>query len=106
MKDFFENNCEVVKDVLPLYADGGCSAKTGKLIRKHLDMCQSCRKYYKTVKKTAEKTAGEDIPVSVPDFSALRKKIKHRRHVYASVFASALLLIAAGDVIYFLVNDK
>ena len=53
MKDFFENNCEVVKDVLPLYADGGCSAKTGKLIRKHLDMCQSCRKYYKTVKKTS-----------------------------------------------------
>ena len=106
MKDFFENNCEVVRDILPLYADGGCSARTGKLVRKHLDMCQSCRKYYKTVKKTSEKAMGEDIPVSVPDFKELSKKIKHRRHVYTSVITSAFLLIVASNVIYFLTDDK
>lgn len=105
MKDFFENNCEVVRDILPLYADGGCSGRTGKLIRKHLDMCPSCRKYYKNVKRTVEK-AGEEIPVSVPDFKELSKKIKHRRAVYTSVITSAFLLIVASNVIYFLTDDK
>ncbi len=106
MKDFFENNCDIVENLLPIYADGGCSDKTGKLIRKHLDVCPKCRKYLKTVKKSSKKTVSEDIPDSVPDYKALSKKIKHRRALYTSIITSAFILLVAGDVIYFLTNDK
>ena len=106
MKDFFENNCDIVEDLLPLYADGGCSEKTGKLIRKHLDVCPECRKYLKAVKRTAKKIISDDIPDSAPDYKALSRKIKHRRIIRSSVIASTILLLVAGDVIYFLTNDK
>lgn len=109
MKDFFENNCDIVENLLPIYADGGCSEKTGKLIRKHLDVCPKCRKYLKTVKNTKKcnaKTVAEEIPESLPDYKALSKKIRHRRAMYTSVITSAFLLLVAGDIIYFLTNDK
>ena len=105
MKDFFENNCEVVRDILPLYADGGCSGRTAKLVRKHLDICSDCRKYLRSVKRSDKKASCEDIPVSVPDYMELRKKIKHRRTVYTSVITSAFLLLAASNVIYFLTDE-
>lgn len=106
MKDFFENNCDIVEDLLPLYADGGCSEKTAKLIRKHLDVCPECRKYLKAVKRTGKKTVSDEIPDSTPDYKALSKKIKQRRFIRTSVIASTILLLVAGDVIYFLTNDK
>lgn len=106
MKDFFENNCDVVKDLLPLYADGGCSAKTAKLIRKHLDMCKDCRAYLKSVKKQNVKSVNYEIPESHPDYKALSKKIRRRRTVCTSVIASALLLLAAGNAVYFITNDR
>ncbi len=106
MKDFFENNCDIVENLLPIYADGGCSEKTGRLIRKHLDVCPKCRKYLKTVKKGSKKREVEDIPDSVPDYKALSKKIKRRRMIYTSVITAAFILITATDVIYFLTNDK
>ena len=106
MKDFFENNCDIVEDLIPLYADGGCSEKTGKLIRKHLDVCPACRKYLKSVKRTSKKTACDDIPDPIPNYKALSKKIKHRRALYTSVITSAFILLTAADVVYLLLNDR
>ena len=106
MKDFFENNCDVAEDLLPLYADGGCSENTAKLLRKHLDVCPECRKYLKSVKRMKSKVLEDDIPDSAPDYKTLSKKIKRRRKIYTSIITSALILLTAGDIIYFITNDR
>lgn len=36
-------HCNVIQDLLPLYADGACSPETKLLIEKHLENCQDCR---------------------------------------------------------------
>jgi len=35
--------CEVIRDLLPLYIDGVCSRKSRELVEEHLKACESCR---------------------------------------------------------------
>ncbi|MCD7845160.1 MAG: zf-HC2 domain-containing protein [Oscillospiraceae bacterium] len=37
-----EMNCEVIRDLLPLYADGACSPASAALVREHIGGCQDC----------------------------------------------------------------
>lgn len=38
-----KNNCDIIRDLLPLYVDGVCSQDSAKLVEEHLTDCQSCR---------------------------------------------------------------
>ena len=46
-----KNDCEVVRDLLPLYHDGVCSPKSRELIEEHLRECEACRKELEEIKK-------------------------------------------------------
>lgn len=35
-------NCEIIKDLLPLYADGVCSDESAKAVEEHISSCRSC----------------------------------------------------------------
>ena len=105
MKDFFENKCDVVADLLPIYADKSCSGKTASLVRKHLDTCPECRKYLKSIKKPLHSTCKDDIPEPTPNYTALMKKIKRRRIIGTSLIAAAIVTVIAGNIIYFIEND-
>ena len=48
------NDCGVVQDLLPLYADGAASGDTVKYIRRHLAECSACREALRRVKREAE----------------------------------------------------
>ena len=37
-------NCEIIRDLLPLYAEGLCSGESRNLIESHLKTCADCRK--------------------------------------------------------------
>lgn len=36
--------CNIVKDLMPLYAEGLCSEETAEEIREHLEACPECKK--------------------------------------------------------------
>lgn len=40
------NNCEIVKDLLPMYIDGLCSDTSNKLVKQHLSTCSHCKQIY------------------------------------------------------------
>lgn len=44
--------CNVIKDLLPLYIDDVCSNESKELIMEHFDECESCKKYYESMKTT------------------------------------------------------
>lgn len=56
-----KNNCDIIRDLLPLYVDGICSQDSAKLVEEHLTDCQSCR-------ELLDKLRGEEeiIPGSPP----------------------------------------
>ncbi len=37
-----KTHCDIVKDLLPLYADGACSEESMKLVEEHLEECEEC----------------------------------------------------------------
>ncbi len=47
-------NCELIKDLLPLYQDRMCSNVSSKVVEEHLNECNECRLFYKEVKKTTD----------------------------------------------------
>ena len=36
-------NCDIIKDLLPLYCDGVCSEETSRAVEEHLTTCPACR---------------------------------------------------------------
>ena len=45
-------DCNVIKDLLPLYVDECCSEESTKLVAEHLENCGSCRKIYHQMRET------------------------------------------------------
>ena len=41
-----KTNCNVIRDLLPLYIDKISSEETNKLIEEHFEECEECKKYY------------------------------------------------------------
>ena len=37
-----KNSCDVIRDLLPLYADDACSADSRRLVDEHLAECTDC----------------------------------------------------------------
>ena len=42
-------NCDIVRDLLPLYADGLCSEESRKAVEEHLKSCEACRSFYEAM---------------------------------------------------------
>ena len=43
-------HCEVIRDLIPLYADGCCSENTRTLVEEHLAVCPACKEEYDLMK--------------------------------------------------------
>ncbi len=39
-------NCDVIKDLIPLYIDGCCSEESEKKVKEHLESCNSCKQFF------------------------------------------------------------
>ena len=83
--------CEVIQDLLPLYADGLTSEATDREIREHLAQCDACREQYERMKREVEdKIPVEKVETDEIDFL---KKVKRRGR--RNVFIGAVLVLLA-----------
>lgn len=77
-------DCNIIKDLIPLYIDDCCSKESAALVRAHIEDCKRCRELYETLQ-----THYDSIPViSTP---------KHFRKINewkALLLQSALLFIS------------
>lgn len=88
-----KNECSIVKDLLPLYAEGMLSADTAAFVEEHLNACETCKGEF-------EKT-GDPEPAESPEDTAplrsLNRKLKAMRVQTAAltaVFVTALIVSA------------
>lgn len=87
--------CEVIQDLLPMYADGLASEATSREVQEHLEECGACREMYERMKKKVEPGAsGADGARGEIDYL---KKVRSRnlRNVILGA-AAVFLLMAAG----------
>ncbi len=108
MKDIFEKNCSVVFDLLPLYADDSCSARTAELIRHHLLSCKRCRNFLHSIKAPDSTHPNGDIPEPTPDYVSISRRLKRRRAVKNTLLTfSAISAVVLPLAIYsYLTSEK
>jgi len=87
--------CEIIRDLMPLYADGLTSETTDREIRLHLEECEACREMYERMKAEMEGDASQTAG-KPPEIDYLKKV--RRRNVRNVVMAAAgvFLVMAAA----------
>lgn len=42
--------CEIIRDIMPLYVDDACSSSSAEMIKEHLSECDECTRIYQAIK--------------------------------------------------------
>ncbi len=77
-------NCNIIKDLIPLYIDNCCSKESGEIIEEHLEVCTKCKSVYEDMKNTTEISTSTSIPTKIQPISNWK----------ASVLQSILLFVS------------
>ena len=91
-----KNECAIVRDLLPLYAEKMVCRETAEFVRDHLEDCASCRAELEQIGsgQSDKKEKNDEIPAE-NDTAPLARigKIVFKRKMYA-VLMTALILSA------------
>ena len=77
-------NCNIVKDLIPLYVDGCCSGESEKVVEEHINNCNECKKIFEDMK----------APSDIVTVSELPKTFSKLNDWKASVLQSVLLFLS------------
>ncbi len=95
------NKCNIVKDLLPLYADNICSEDSREMVAEHLSSCKECKQEledYRYNTGIGDESEIDEIK-AVADFS---KKLKKRNltKIIVSVVLSLAVIVSAGYILF------
>ncbi len=97
-------NCNVIRDLLPLYVDGAVCDDTASIIQEHLQGCSACRREYELLAK--ELTLPADSQASLGDaemIKGFRKKWRKQKTLIAVL--SVVLSFAACFALFQWMNS-
>ncbi|MCR4962843.1 MAG: zf-HC2 domain-containing protein [Firmicutes bacterium] len=80
--------CSVIRDLLPLYAEGLAGRESAALVQEHVAACASCRDYLAGLQKPAART-----PDSAAPMQQLKKELKKRRLRTAAIAALSVFVL-------------
>ncbi len=83
-------NCNVVKDLIPLYIDDCCSEESSIIVREHLENCSECKAFLESI----------TVPTEVVPMASVPKKLKRISHWKASVLQSVLLFVSFAMITF------
>ena len=83
-------SCDVIKDILPLYAENMVSNDTKELVDSHICDCDRCKKELEVMSK---RTA---LPMDTDDGSLVRVKKDLKKQKWNIVFRTLLIILALG----------
>lgn len=90
-------DCNVIKDLLPLYVDDCCSEESGKLVATHLEGCESCRRAYGQMKKTFQRHEEAVSPVSLRRVSDWKASLIQSVLLFVSFAIVAIGVVLEGN---------
>ena len=88
-------NCNIIKDLLPLYHDDVISEESRELVEEHLKTCLECRNMLEDIKENTK--AKNDSSLEKPIISGL-KVLKKRLHRKAVLTVAASIICAVSVV--------
>ena len=92
--------CEIIRDLMPLYLDDCCSEGSRRLVREHLRQCPECRAYYRHYRSILRKTYREAMRLeNGQEYVRLAKRMRMRRTL---AFSGVLSYVGATLCIFVL----
>lgn len=82
-------NCDVIRDLLPMYAEGLTSEASNRLIEEHLEECTVCRSIARQMREPIE---AEKANIPDPIIALKNQKKKNRRRAVLVCVCSALVV--------------
>lgn len=89
--------CNVIKDLLPLYVDECCSEESAKLVAEHLETCESCRKEYDLMRETLQLQAEAPKAVTLHRISDWKASLLQSVMLFVSFAIITLGVILEGS---------
>ena len=89
-------NCEIVKDLLPLYADDVCTEESRKLVAEHIAHCSECRAELEKMGKHISVKAETDVNV----MKRIRKRMRIEKITVGLISLAAVLGIGIFALLY------
>jgi len=90
-------DCEVIRDLLPLYKDGVSNKKSNEVIEEHLKECKACKEYYDVINKS-EITLPEAPVIENPSIVDYGKRIKKKRKMVFITVVSIIAILLLGMI--------
>lgn len=104
-------DCDIIRDLLPLYAEGMVSEKSRQAVEEHLKECEKCREIYREMREPKPQLHYDTEPAK--SFQKFVKKKKRKLITKTALFTAAVVLaavvirlIAVGGLIAFLAIDS
>ena len=88
-----KKNCNVIKDLLPLYLDKACSLESKELVEEHLSNCANCQKYLDELK--------DNIVLTKTNEETILKKIKQKLNL--KIIRNSLLITFSILLVAFII---
>lgn len=79
-------NCEIIKDLIPLYIDGCCSEESEKAVEEHIGNCCACEKLLEEMQQPTDMVLQSESPKTFSRINSWK----------ASVMQSVLLFVSFG----------
>lgn len=89
-------SCDIIKDLLPLYAEDMTSGDSRSLVEEHIASCECCRQYLKAEKEPLLIQA----EVNIQSIKRIKKSIRKRRWVTACLTCFLVLTVLYGTFMY------
>lgn len=99
-------NCNLIKDILPLYVKGETSTESNAIIEEHLEECEDCRKVHQIL--LSDDTIVQSSTID-ENFGKSLKKVKSRliiRILLATILTVSILSVAFLFLFYGVVPTK
>ncbi len=95
-------NCNIVRDLLPLYEDRVTGTETTNEIKVHLAECEECREYYKNICHIARSLKAPPAGTGKYRYSAIAHRIRRRNTLALSAACLSFLAVGyiAGNVLF------
>lgn len=76
--------CNVVKDLIPLYIDDCCSKESAKIVKEHIENCHSCKELYESMTTDSNVTLVVSAPQKLSKISDWKASVLQSVLLYAS----------------------
>lgn len=95
-------NCDIIKDLLPLYADDVCSEESRKAVEEHINSCPDCKAELEKLRKNVTVSPQNDADV----IKRIKKRLRIEKLVVGIISAIVLLAGILGTLGYLINTDK